>query len=162
MNEDTPASGVKRSVNLVELIKSKGVSLKKVGKTFVGLCPFHKEKKPSFTVDPIKSLWHYSAVIEAAMSSPSCRNWRASLLPRPWPRSPGATAAAARNLLLCLNHHLPHVPQAPRRSSPASSTFTTAPSSKINEAWNTFATEETFIRRRSMRLSGSALQTAPS
>ncbi len=58
MKEDTPASGVKRSVNLVELIRGKGVSLKKVGKTFVGLCPFHKEKKPSFTVDPGKSLWH--------------------------------------------------------------------------------------------------------
>jgi len=58
MNEDTPASGVKRSVNLAELIRSKGVSLKKVGKTFVGLCPFHKETKPSFTVDPEKSLWH--------------------------------------------------------------------------------------------------------
>jgi len=58
MKEATPADGLKGFVNLVELIKSKGVSLKKVGKTFVGLCPFHKEKKPSFTVDPDKSLWH--------------------------------------------------------------------------------------------------------
>jgi len=58
MKEAIHADEVKRSVNLVELIKSKGVSLKKVGKTYVGLCPFHKEKKPSFTVDPTKSLWH--------------------------------------------------------------------------------------------------------
>ena len=58
MNENTPANGVKRSVNIVDLIRGKGVSLKKVGKTYVGLCPFHKEKKPSFTVDPGKSLWH--------------------------------------------------------------------------------------------------------
>jgi len=58
MKEAIHADEVKRSVNLVELIKSKGVSLKKVGKTFVGLCPFHNEKKPSFTVDPGKSLWH--------------------------------------------------------------------------------------------------------
>jgi len=58
MKEPTPADGVKRSVNLVDLIRGKGVSLKKVGKTFVGLCPFHKETKPSFTVDPGKSLWH--------------------------------------------------------------------------------------------------------
>jgi len=58
MKEAVRADEVKRSVNLVELIKSKGVSLKKVGKTFVGLCPFHNEKKPSFTVDPGKSLWH--------------------------------------------------------------------------------------------------------
>jgi len=58
MKENTPADGVKHSVNLADLIRSKGVSLKKVGRTFVGLCPFHKDRKPSFTVDPAKSLWH--------------------------------------------------------------------------------------------------------
>ncbi|MGM0365036.1 MAG: DNA primase [Actinomycetota bacterium] len=34
------------------------VSLKKRGKNFVGLCPFHQEKTPSFTVDSIKQLYH--------------------------------------------------------------------------------------------------------
>jgi len=58
MKEAIHADELKHSVNLVELIKSKGVSLKKVGKTFVGLCPFHKENKPSFTVDQGKGLWH--------------------------------------------------------------------------------------------------------
>jgi DNA primase catalytic core len=58
MKENTPADGVKHSVNLADLIRSKGVTLKKVGRTFVGLCPFHKDRKPSFTVDPAKSLWH--------------------------------------------------------------------------------------------------------
>lgn len=34
------------------------INLKKAGKNFVGLCPFHKEKTPSFTVDPGKQLFH--------------------------------------------------------------------------------------------------------
>mgnify|MGYP001127872359 CR=1 FL=1 len=39
-------------------IVSSYVSLKRTGKNFVGLCPFHKEKTPSFTVDPIKQFYH--------------------------------------------------------------------------------------------------------
>ncbi len=38
-------------VDLVELV-SQTVSLKRRGKDFVGLCPFHQEKTPSFKVDP--------------------------------------------------------------------------------------------------------------
>ncbi|MBM3699366.1 MAG: DNA primase [Actinobacteria bacterium] len=34
------------------------VNLKKAGKNFTGLCPFHKEKTPSFTVDARKQLYH--------------------------------------------------------------------------------------------------------
>jgi len=34
------------------------VNLKKAGKNYTGLCPFHKEKTPSFTVDPVKQLYH--------------------------------------------------------------------------------------------------------
>jgi len=49
---------IKRSVNLVEYIQGKGIKLRRQGKGFVGLCPFHGDKKPSFTVDPEKSLWH--------------------------------------------------------------------------------------------------------
>jgi len=32
--------------------------LKKRGQKYVGLCPFHKEDKPSFTVDGEKQLFH--------------------------------------------------------------------------------------------------------
>ena len=39
-------------------IVSSYVNLKRTGKNFVGLCPFHKEKTPSFTVDPIKQFYH--------------------------------------------------------------------------------------------------------
>jgi DNA primase len=34
------------------------VKLKKTGKNYTGLCPFHKEKTPSFTVDTSKQLYH--------------------------------------------------------------------------------------------------------
>ncbi|MEW6189097.1 MAG: DNA primase [Actinomycetota bacterium] len=43
--------------DLVEVI-SEYVPLKKSGRTFKALCPFHKEKTPSFIVDPVKQLYH--------------------------------------------------------------------------------------------------------
>lgn len=52
------AAECKRSVDLVEYVQGKGIKLRRQGKSFVGLCPFHADKKPSFTVDPEKSLWH--------------------------------------------------------------------------------------------------------
>jgi DNA primase len=42
----------------IQDIVSGYVNLKKAGKNYVGLCPFHKEKTPSFTVDSIKQLYH--------------------------------------------------------------------------------------------------------
>ena len=43
--------------DIVEVISSY-VQLKKMGRIFKGLCSFHQEKTPSFTVDPIKGLYH--------------------------------------------------------------------------------------------------------
>lgn len=39
-------------------IVSSYVKLKKAGRSYTGLCPFHKEKTPSFTVDTSKQLYH--------------------------------------------------------------------------------------------------------
>jgi DNA primase catalytic core len=50
---------IKRTVDVVAVIQSYGVTLKKEGKDYVGLCPFHADnKKPSFRVTPGKGLWH--------------------------------------------------------------------------------------------------------
>lgn len=42
--------------NILQVIQEY-VSLKKAGRTFKGLCPFHSEKSPSFTVDPEKAFF---------------------------------------------------------------------------------------------------------
>jgi DNA primase len=48
---------VQEGNDLVEII-SGYVALKKSGQNYVGLCPFHGEKSPSFTVSPAKQLFH--------------------------------------------------------------------------------------------------------
>jgi DNA primase len=48
---------IKRRINIVDLV-SGFVSLKQAGKSYIGLCPFHKEKTPSFTVSPDKQIFY--------------------------------------------------------------------------------------------------------
>ncbi len=49
-----------RIINSVDVASIIGryTSLKRRGHRFVGLCPFHKEKTPSFTVDPDRGLYY--------------------------------------------------------------------------------------------------------
>ncbi|MCX5836178.1 MAG: DNA primase [Deltaproteobacteria bacterium] len=48
---------VKDRADIVDLI-SEYVTLKKAGRNFIGLCPFHKEKTPSFTVNRDKQIFY--------------------------------------------------------------------------------------------------------
>ncbi len=48
---------IRSRADLAEIV-SAHVRLRKAGRRLVGLCPFHQEKTPSFTVDPEKGLWH--------------------------------------------------------------------------------------------------------
>ncbi|OUM97783.1 MAG: DNA primase [Firmicutes bacterium ZCTH02-B6] len=48
---------IKSRVNIVEIV-GQYVSLRPSGRNYVGLCPFHSEKTPSFTVSPDKQLFH--------------------------------------------------------------------------------------------------------
>ena len=48
---------VRDATDIVEIV-SRYVGLKKKGKTFMGLCPFHQEKSPSFSVDPVRGFYH--------------------------------------------------------------------------------------------------------
>jgi DNA primase len=54
---DATIDQVRLSVDIVEVI-SAHVALKKRGKNYVGLCPFHTEKTPSFTVSSDKQMYH--------------------------------------------------------------------------------------------------------
>ncbi|MDO9228956.1 MAG: DNA primase [Syntrophales bacterium] len=48
---------VRRRTDIVSLI-GEYVTLKKTGKNYLGLCPFHREKTPSFTVSPDKQMFY--------------------------------------------------------------------------------------------------------
>ena len=48
---------IKRAADIVELI-GRYVQLRKAGRNYVGLCPFHAEKAPSFTVNPERQTFH--------------------------------------------------------------------------------------------------------
>ena len=48
---------IRSAANIVDVI-SEYVQLRKRGKNFIGLCPFHNEKTPSFTVSEDKQIYH--------------------------------------------------------------------------------------------------------
>ena len=48
---------VKENNDIVEVI-SQYVHLKRSGRNYFGICPFHNEKSPSFSVSPDKQIFH--------------------------------------------------------------------------------------------------------
>ena len=48
---------IRNSNDIVDII-SQYVILKRSGRSYFGLCPFHKEKSPSFSVSPDKQIFH--------------------------------------------------------------------------------------------------------
>ncbi len=48
---------IRERADMLEIV-SRYVTLKKAGKNYVGSCPFHQDKTPSFTVNPDKKLFH--------------------------------------------------------------------------------------------------------
>lgn len=54
---DTTITKIRQAADIVEIV-SESVPLRKAGKDFTGLCPFHGEKTPSFSVSPDKQLFY--------------------------------------------------------------------------------------------------------
>ncbi|HJT38453.1 MAG TPA: DNA primase, partial [Actinomycetota bacterium] len=54
---DADLEEVRRRANLVE-VASQYMNVRKAGRLYKALCPFHSEKTPSFSLDPAKGLWH--------------------------------------------------------------------------------------------------------
>jgi len=52
------ADEIKSRLDIVDFISGYVPSLKRAGKTYKGLCPFHSEKTPSFVVYPDQQTWH--------------------------------------------------------------------------------------------------------
>jgi DNA primase len=55
--DDNKIEEIKSKVDIVEFV-SEYLSLKKAGRNFVGLCPFHQEKTASFTVNREKQIFY--------------------------------------------------------------------------------------------------------
>ena len=55
-----PQSFIPDLLNRIDIVSviERYVQLKKAGANFQGLCPFHSEKTPSFTVSPVKQFYH--------------------------------------------------------------------------------------------------------
>lgn len=51
------AEEIKTKLDIVEIIKDY-IQVKAVGVNFQALCPFHREKTPSFVISPDKQIWH--------------------------------------------------------------------------------------------------------
>ena len=57
MVDDYKINLIKEKTDIVDFI-GHYVRLTKKGQNYLGLCPFHQEKTPSFTVSPGKNIWH--------------------------------------------------------------------------------------------------------
>jgi DNA primase len=55
--KDTSVEAVKGAANIVDLVEAR-TRLRKVGARYTGLCPFHQEKTPSFSVSPDRGTYY--------------------------------------------------------------------------------------------------------
>lgn len=57
MIEKNKIEAIKHGVDLKALVEAKGIRLKKNGRSWFGLCPFHNDKNPSLSINPGKNLF---------------------------------------------------------------------------------------------------------
>ncbi len=74
---------IRDRTDILSLI-GKYVSLRKAGRNFVGLCPFHAEKTPSFSVNPEKGIYKCFGCGKGETPSPSSWKWKGCHLLTPY------------------------------------------------------------------------------
>ena len=55
--KDTSVAEVRAAIDMIDLV-SQYTPLRRVGARFTGRCPFHEERTPSFSVQPVDKLYH--------------------------------------------------------------------------------------------------------
>src|SRR3954447_26779993 len=55
--KDASVEAVKEAVDIVQLVSGR-TQLRRSGARFVGRCPFHEERTPSFSVTPDRGFYH--------------------------------------------------------------------------------------------------------
>lgn len=114
------ADRVKTQADIVRVV-GEYVRLKKSGQNFMGLCPFHAEKSPSFAVHPVKQIYHCFGcgvggdVYSFVMAVEKC-DFREAVttvaekcgipIPRPKPRSPEERQATQQRTALVEMHQM--------------------------------------------------------
>src|SRR5882762_8141221 len=97
------AERVKQQADIVRVV-GEYVRLKKTGKDFSGLCPFHQEKTPSFTVSPIKQIFNFVMEMERCDFPDALRLVAEKCgisIPKPKPSSPAErTQSSVRAMLV--------------------------------------------------------------
>lgn len=54
---ESVSDAIKQKIDIIEFL-STYITLKKTGRNFKAVCPFHQEKTPSFVVSPERQIWH--------------------------------------------------------------------------------------------------------
>src|SRR5919108_442316 len=74
--KDGSVDAVKAAIDIVAVVEGR-TRLRKQGASLKGLCPFHQEKTPSFSVMPDRGIYHCSR----GLGEEVCREFRLGLAP---------------------------------------------------------------------------------
>ena len=101
---------IRNRVDIVDLI-GRYVELKKAGRSYKGLCPFHNEKTPSFNVSPDRQIYHcfgcdVGGDVIGFLMSHETLTFPEAARALEWPRklSPDETAALEKRLRRRINY----------------------------------------------------------